>query len=81
VISEIIGDQIKNDDQYSYIFPDEYKGIKADQPFFIRENELNVYFVPYDIAPYAAGFPTFTIPFNELNTIINLRGEFWRSFH
>ena len=81
VISEIIGDQIKNDDQYSYIFPDEYKGIKADQPFFICENELSVYFVPYEIAPYAAGFPTFTILFNELNTIINLRGEFWRSFH
>jgi hypothetical protein len=81
VISQIIGEQIKKDDQYSYVFPDAYKGIKADQPFFISEGALNVYFKPYDIAPYVAGFPTFTIPFNEINSIINHEGDFWLSFH
>ncbi|MEH7112393.1 WG repeat-containing protein [Neobacillus niacini] len=81
VISEIIGEQIKNDDQYSYVFPETYKGIKADQPFFISKEGLNLYFQPYEIAPYAAGFPTFTIPFAEINSIINKEGDFWRSFH
>ncbi|MCM3694408.1 WG repeat-containing protein [Neobacillus niacini] len=81
VISQIIGEQIKNEDQYSYVFPDAYKGIQADQPFFISESALNVYFRPYDIAPYAAGFPTFTIPFNEIYSIINHEGDFWLSFH
>ncbi|MFB3169432.1 WG repeat-containing protein [Neobacillus sp. 179-C4.2 HS] len=81
VISDIIGEQIKNDEQYSYVFPDTYKGIKADQPFFISEGALNIYFEPYEIAPYAAGFPTFTIPFHDLSSIIDHDGVFWRSFH
>ncbi|MDR7077114.1 hypothetical protein J2Y03_002137 [Neobacillus niacini] len=81
VISDIIGEKIKNDDQYSYVFPDTYKGIKANQPFFISEEGLNLYFEPYDIAPYAAGFPTFTIPFEEINSILNKDGVFWCSFH
>jgi hypothetical protein len=81
VISEMIGEQIKNDEQYSYVFPDTYKGIKADQPFFISEGELNIYFEPYEIAPYAAGFPTFAIPFHDISSIIDHDGDFWRSFH
>jgi hypothetical protein len=81
VISKIVGEQIKNDDQYSYVFPDTYKGIKEDQPYFISDGALNVYFEPYEIAPYAAGFPTFTIPFQEISSIINHAGDFWRSFH
>jgi hypothetical protein len=80
-ISEIIGNRLKNDDQYSYVFPDAYKGIKADQPYFISEGSVNLYFTPYEIAPYAAGFPTFTISFEEINSIINKNGDFWRSFH
>lgn len=81
VISDIIGEQIKSNGEYSYVFPDSYKGIQADQPFFVTENVLNIYFLPYEIAPFAAGFPTFTIPFDELKNILNLTGGFWRSFH
>ena len=32
VLSDIIGQQIKNDPQYSYVFPDSFTGIKPDQP-------------------------------------------------
>jgi hypothetical protein len=81
VISEIIADQIKSNDKYSYVFPDSYKGIKSDQPFYINEDGLNIYFEPYEIAPYAAGFPTFTIPFEEVTELINQNGPFWKSFH
>lgn len=81
VISELIGEQIKNEEQYSYVFPDTYKGIKADQPFFISEGTLNIYFEPYEIAPYAAGFPTFKIAFHDISSIIDHDGDFWRSFH
>ncbi|AZN41085.1 WG repeat-containing protein [Paenibacillus albus] len=81
VLSDIVGKQIKEDPQYSYVFPDTYKGISPDQPFFVTENALHLYFNPYDIGPYAAGFPTFTIPFAEIRSIINTNGEFWRSFH
>lgn len=81
VISDIIGDQIKNDDKYSYLFPDAYKGIVANQPFYVDENNLYIYFAPYEIAPFAAGFPTFKVPFIEIMNIIDTQGEFWKSFH
>lgn len=81
VLSDIISNMIKNDPQYSYIFPDEYKGIAENQPFYVKEDALYIYFIPYDIAPYAAGFPTFRIPYAEIMPIINKEGEFWRAYH
>jgi hypothetical protein len=81
VLSELIDRQIKNSPNYSYVFPGSYKGIHVDQPFFILEEELNIYFAPYEIAPYAAGFPVFTIPFKEITSIIDYTGRFWESFH
>ena len=81
VISDIVGEQIKTDPQYEYVFPDTYKGIKPDQPFYVDENNLYIYFTPYEIAPYAAGFPTFKIPFKDIMSIINTQGEFWKAFN
>ncbi|MGC5324725.1 WG repeat-containing protein [Brevibacillus sp. SYSU BS000544] len=81
VLSDIIGQQIKTDPQYSYVFPDSYKGIQPDQPFYVKEDALYIYFSPYEIAPYAAGFPTFRIPFAQIMNIINVNGAFWKSFH
>lgn len=81
VLSDIIGEQIKNNEEYSYVFPDSYKGIKPDQPFYVKEDALFIYFYPYEIAPYAAGFPTFKIYYSEIKDIIDTEGEFWRSFN
>lgn len=81
VISDIVGKQIKDMGENFYIFPDTYKGIRENQPFYVDENNLYVYFTPYEIAAFAAGFPTFKIPFTEIANIINTEGEFWRSFH
>ena len=80
-LSRIVGEQIRNDPQYDYVFPDTYKGIRADQPFYVTEDALHLYFEPYEIAPYAAGFPTFRIPFTEIDGIIDKQGEFWQAFH
>ncbi|WP_315115222.1 WG repeat-containing protein [uncultured Clostridium sp.] len=81
VLSDIIGEQIKNKPEYSYVFPGTYKGIRPDQPFYVDENSLYIYFEPYEIAPYAAGFPTFKIPYNEIMNIIDTNGDFWKSYH
>ncbi|ACO86909.1 WG repeat-containing protein [Clostridium botulinum] len=81
VLSDIIGQQIKNNPEYSYIFPDTYNGIKEDQPFYVSQNTLYIYFYPYEIAPYAAGFPTFKIPYKDIIDIINEAGAFWMSFN
>ncbi|AOY77960.1 WG repeat-containing protein [Clostridium formicaceticum] len=81
VLSDIIRQQIIQQGEDSSVWLDEYKGIRPDQPFFVTEDALNIYFLPYEIAPYAAGFPTFTIPFKEIMSLIDTKGAFWQSFH
>lgn len=81
VLSDIIGEQIKTDPQYEYVFPDTYKGISENHGFYIDENNLYIYFTPYEIAPFAAGFPTFKIPFKDIMNIIDTNKEFWKSFN
>jgi hypothetical protein len=80
VLSGIVRKQIENMGPDSGIWIDQYKRIKADQPFYISEDVLNIYFTPYEIAPYAYGFPTFKIPYEEIINIIDTEGEFWNSF-
>lgn len=81
VISDIIGNQIKTDPQYSYVFPDSYKGISPNQLFSVTDTALLIYFAPYEIAPYAAGFPMFRIPYTEIDELINRNGDFWKAYH
>nr|WP_275980235.1 RsiV family protein [Halalkalibacter alkaliphilus] len=78
VISDIIEKQIQAEPQH--YFPDQYKGIQPDQPFYVDENSLTIYFEPYEIAAYAFGFPSFTIPFKEIMELIDVDGAFWRAF-
>ncbi|MCX7923003.1 MAG: WG repeat-containing protein [Clostridia bacterium] len=80
VLSDIIRKQIEAQGEDSPVWMESYKGIKADQPFYITKDALNIYFYPYEIASFAAGFPTFRIPFNDIMSIINTEGSFWRSF-
>jgi len=39
-----------------------FESIADDQPFFLQNNAIVVYFDPYQYTPYAAGFPEFPIP-------------------
>lgn len=81
VLSGIVEEQIKEHGEEMGVWQDSYKGIKPDQPFYLTADALMLYFEPYEIAPYAAGFPTFTIPFTEISNIINKKGSFWLSFN
>lgn len=81
VLSDIIRQEIEHNPEYSYVWPDSYKGIDANQPFYVQEDALYIYFTPYEIAPYAAGFPTFRIPYQQIIGIIDTNGAFWKSFH
>lgn len=80
-IDEIIGNLIKTDPQYEYVYPDGFKGISLDQNFYVDKDNLYIYFAPYDIAPYAAGFVTFKIPFKDIDSLINKKGSFYNSFN
>ncbi|WIV17610.1 WG repeat-containing protein [Paenibacillus polygoni] len=80
VLSKRIRKIITDDPAYSYVFSESYQGIKPNQPFYVSDNALHLYFAPYEIGPYAAGFPAFTIPFDEIKELIYKEGEFWKSF-
>lgn len=80
-INKIIDNMIKTDKQYDYIFPNAFKGIKIDQDFYIDEDNIYIYFPPYEIGPYAAGFVTFKIPFKEVDNILNKEGSFYKAFN
>lgn len=50
--------------------------------FFAMSNEgINIYFGEYEIAPYAAGMPSFLIPFDDIKEYIDTEGDFWQSFN
>lgn len=80
-ISDIIAKQIATDPQYDYVFPGSFKQIAPDQLFHVTGEALHILFPPYEIAPYAAGFPEFVIPYGELDDLIDKNGAFWQSFH
>ncbi|GAA0176677.1 hypothetical protein SH2C18_00540 [Clostridium sediminicola] len=70
-LNKIIKNMIETDPQYEYIFKDSFKSIKEDQPFYLDDENLYIYFPPYEIGPYAAGFVTFKIPFNQIEGMMN----------
>ena len=45
----------------SYYSSYDFKGITDDVKFYINDNQLVIFFDQYEIAPYAAGTPTFKI--------------------
>lgn len=67
----------KNSTKY---FPDAFTGIKPDQGFHVTKDYLKIYFTPYEIAPFAAGYPSFDISWKDIIDVINTDGSFWKSF-
>lgn len=62
VIDKEINRQIKKDPDKYFTGKEGFNGIKDDQHFYIRDNEVIIYFGLYEIAPYAAGILEFNIP-------------------
>lgn len=84
VIGKRMKEQIEHDRNEMGMFPnavEEFNGITAEQPFYIMNDTLHLYYHPYEIGSYAAGFITFRIPLADLDGVINKQGEFWKSFH
>lgn len=65
-------------DSEAYWF-DPAPGIRPDQPFTVTDSGLIIYFYPYEIAPYAVGFPTFAIPWSDIQDIVDTQGAFWQA--
>jgi hypothetical protein len=83
VLNKIITTEIEKQskDEASMLFPEFFTGIIDHTNFKITPEALIIYFYPYEIAAYAAGFPEFTIPFEDITEYIDTDGAFWNSFH
>ncbi|REE80091.1 uncharacterized protein DUF4163 [Paenibacillus taihuensis] len=57
---------------------DPFQSIRPDQPYYIADRSLVVYFALYELTPYAFGFPYFPIPVYDLSDIINPNGPLGR---
>lgn len=81
-INEIISSRMKiaSEKEDTMYFSDQFTGISNDQNFYLTDSSLVIYFNPYEVAAYAAGFPEFEIPFEDLSDYINKDGAFWKAF-
>ena len=67
VINEEVKKQMASDPDK---FPDgvaAFTGIADNQPYYLEEGSLVVYFGLYEIAPYVSGIPEFAIPFSRFD--------------
>ncbi len=81
-INEFISKKIKEDiaTGESMFFEELFTSISDAQYFYLTEDGLTIYFYPYDIAAYAAGFPEFTMTFDQLGDVIDKDGAFWKAY-
>lgn len=74
IINEKIRDNIANNpDEYYPEITNYFEGILPDQPFFIEDDTIVIYFGQYEIAPYSSGFREFKIPFSDFKSGVNLK--------
>lgn len=66
IIDEAVLNTIKeNEEQYFQGIIDNYQGISDDQPFYIEEGNLVVYFAVYQLGPISTGEPEFKVPLSN----------------
>lgn len=63
IIDERIRSAIELDPEVYFEGDLGFQGIGEDQRFYLENGNLVVYFLQYEIAPYAAGIRTFSVPF------------------
>lgn len=56
--------------------PSEYEGVEAvtslpEQDFYLTEDELVIFYPPYELAPYARGYVEFRIPLQQIDDILS----------
>jgi hypothetical protein len=55
--------------EHTYLLP-----LPANPPLFIKEG-VSITYQQYEIAPYAAGLPSFILPYNEAKSLMNTTGK------
>lgn len=81
-LNKIIGVMIENHNKKEGLDSPQssFQGIKEDQSFKLTNDDLIVYFSPYELKGYGGGYPEFKIPFEQLTSFIDYDGSLWNSF-
>lgn len=81
-LTEIVKGKIDraNKELGEQLYSEDIGDLETDGGFTFRSDALRIYFYPYAIASYAAGFPEFSISYDELKDLIDTDGELWNSF-
>jgi len=72
IINEAVSKQIQANPDVFFDGEMGFKGIDRNQPYYIKDGNLVIYFGLYEIAPYAAGIQEFKIPLAQFGD--NLAG-------
>lgn len=80
-LEKIMQDMAKNHPKYANLFKDTPITIEPNQGFWVDDEAVNIYYPPYDIGPYSEGYVTFRIPYEQIDTLINKEGSFWKAYH
>lgn len=70
IINQLIRQQIKERTAADGYNPYSFESITDDQGFSFENGNLVIHFGQYEIAPYAAGMPSFTIPAHRFHSLL-----------
>ena len=63
----------KDPQNYSELWAEPHITKENEDRFYLTDDELVIYFPPYELSYYAKGFVEFKIPLSEISTILNER--------
>jgi len=70
ILNQLISAQIKEENAKSGMELYSFETITDDQAFSLENGDLVIHFGQYQIAPYAAGMPAFTIPAHRFHNLL-----------
>ena len=71
IVNNFIKEEINNKPENYFKGDEGFKGISENQPFYIDEDGIVIYFGLYEIDPYYIGIPKFKLKFDEFNKYLN----------
>lgn len=75
---DVLSKLVKKKDTQHVLDPG-FTGVEATDGFQLTQGGVDIFFTPYQWSPYAVGFPTFFISFDELKGVINTSGSLWKA--
>lgn len=79
-LAQAIKELIPQGDMADIIDPETIEPVTGDHAFRLQEGGLEIYYQVYELAAYAVGQPSFTIPWSKLDHIIDKEGPFWKAY-